>query len=338
LLGRASGRGGLAGDIAGATIGAALAGVAAVRRGKALHPAGVVYGARVSVDGAAYAPRARLLCERGEHEAVVRFSRSIGLPRPLPDLLGMSIRVPDAYGLGRHQDLLLVSSADLPVLHHIFLPAGDVWQRPYSSSLPYRTNGERFLVGALAHPDSPRPDGSDEFARLDAAAATGRLRFQLAVASLGGRFRPVADLRIGTRLPDDLDALRFNPWNTGADLEPAGWLNRARLHAYELSQRAWRRTQSCGAERQSTAETELARLAGGFAQRSVGSRTSMEAERPGDPIRPDESLAEEDQAQSEEVGTGEDLCPRCNGRGEVDGEECSGCGGTGKVITGIGGG
>ena len=71
------------------------------------------------------APRAaRLLNEPAEHEAVVRFSRSVGLPRPLPDLLGMSIRVPDAYGDARHQDLLLVTSADLPIVHHVFLPAG----------------------------------------------------------------------------------------------------------------------------------------------------------------------------------------------------------------------
>jgi hypothetical protein len=55
----------------------------------------------------------------------------------LPDLLGMSIRVPDAYGPGRHQDFLLVTSIDLPVLHHVFIPAADAQQRPFSSSLPY---------------------------------------------------------------------------------------------------------------------------------------------------------------------------------------------------------
>lgn len=37
-------------------------------------------------------------------------------------------------------------------------------------------------------------------------------------------------------------------------------------------------------------------------------------------------------------GTGEDLCPRCGGSGELDGGECPNCGGSGKVIEGIGGG
>ncbi|HEX2528894.1 MAG TPA: hypothetical protein VHL31_21700 [Geminicoccus sp.] len=37
-------------------------------------------------------------------------------------------------------------------------------------------------------------------------------------------------------------------------------------------------------------------------------------------------------------GTGEDICPKCMGSGEFDGQRCSECGGSGKVISGIGGG
>ena len=116
--------------VAGQAVAAALAGVARVRGGKAVHPHGVTYSARFLVDGAARAPSAAdLLNTPGEWSAIVRFSRSIGLPRPLPDLLGMSIRVLDAHWYHRHQDFLLVTSVDLPILHHIFLPAGDVQQR-----------------------------------------------------------------------------------------------------------------------------------------------------------------------------------------------------------------
>ena len=49
----------------------------------------------------------------------------------------------------------MVSSVDLPVLHHIFLPAGDVQQRPYSSSLPYRAVLGRRLKAALSHRTEP---------------------------------------------------------------------------------------------------------------------------------------------------------------------------------------
>lgn len=251
----------LASDAAGVSTGALLAGLAAARRGKAFHPEGVVYDARLVVLGAQAAPsRSELLSLERTHRAIVRFSRAIGLPRPIPDLLGLSLRVVDAYGAGQHQDLLLVTSADYPLLHHIFLPARDVQQRPYTSSLPYRAGDDLFLVGALPRPDSPRPSGDDEFDRVHAAAATGRLAFDVAVAPVTGRFRPVACLRIGHQLGPELDALRFNPWNTGGGLEPAGWLNGARQRAYNLSQGAWRRTRRHGGALQDAADRELERL------------------------------------------------------------------------------
>ena len=37
-------------------------------------------------------------------------------------------------------------------------------------------------------------------------------------------------------------------------------------------------------------------------------------------------------------GTGENVCPRCNGSVRADGGACPECGGSGKVIAGIGGG
>ena len=247
-----------AAEAIGTTVGGVLAALAAARRGKAVHPHGVVYSGRLRITGAGAAPpAASLLTEPGEHEAVVRFSRSVGVPRPIPDLLGMSIRLPDVHGPGLHQDFMLVTSADLPVIHHVFLPATDAQQRPYTSSLPYRAGDDLFLVGALPDPGSPRPGGEDEFDRLDRAAATTRLRFRFAVAPMMGRFATVGELWIGERLAPELDALRFNPFNTGGGLAPAGSLNAARDRAYRLSQAAWRRTAPRGAELQDAADRRL---------------------------------------------------------------------------------
>jgi hypothetical protein len=248
-------------EAAGLSIGAVLAALAGIRRGKSFHPDGVVYEARLEILGAPVAPQgAELLSQPGDHPAVARFSRAVGVPRPIPDLLGLSIRLPDVYEPGRHQDFLLVTSADYPLLHHVFLPAVDVQQRPYTSALPYRAGSELFLVGALPQPDSPRPPGRDEFDRLEAAAATGRLSFQLAVASMTGRFRAVGTLHVGKRLGRELDALRFNPWNTGGGMRPAGWLNGARDRAYKLSQAAWRRARRDGARAQDAADRQLESL------------------------------------------------------------------------------
>ena len=247
-------------DAAGYGIGAALAAVAAARGGKAVHPHGIVYRARLVVDGAVDAPPAsRLLAAPAEHRVVMRFSRSLGMPRRIPDLLGVSLRVLDAYGQGAHQDFLLVSSVDLPVLHHLFVPATDVQQRPYSSSLPYRAGAETFIIGVIPDPRSPRLDGDDELDRLQRAAATGRLTFGLAVASLGGRFRRVGTLLIEDRLPPEVDALRFNPFNCGGGMWPVSVLNRLRDYAYPLSQRAWA-WRGDGAHAQLRADAQLRRV------------------------------------------------------------------------------
>jgi hypothetical protein len=95
----------------------------------------------------------------------------------------------------------------------------DLQQRPYSSSLPYRAGAQRFIVGALPHPDSPRPAGETELERVRTAAATGRLRFQLAVAAPMGRFTPVAELNVGPPLPSP---------RRRAPLPPAEWRRRSR--------------------------------------------------------------------------------------------------------------
>jgi len=244
-------------NAAGYGVGAVLAGLAAARGAKAVHPHGVSYRARLVIDGVAHAPRAsQLLSTPREYCALMRFSRSLGLPRAIPDLLGVSLRVLDAYGPTCHQDFLLVSSVDLPVLHHLFVPATDVQQRVYSSSLPFRAGDERFLVGVVPHARSPRPAGADEFDRLQRAADTSRLTFGLAVASLSGRFRSVGSLHVDARLPDTLDALRFDPCNCSGGLHLAGAINRLRDYAYPMSQAAWARNGGDAAQRQADAQLQ----------------------------------------------------------------------------------
>jgi hypothetical protein len=51
-----------------------------------------------------------------------------------------------------------------------------------------------------------------------------------------------------------------------------------------------------------------------------------------------EPTAPGDDAPEGSPGTGENVCPACNGKGSQDGKPCPNCAGTGKVIEGIGGG
>jgi hypothetical protein len=46
-----------------------------------------------------------------------------------------------------------------------------------------------------------------------------------------------------------------------------------------------------------------------------------------------------DEAAPGTPGTGEDICPNCEGSGKLaDGRPCPNCGGTGRIVEGIGGG
>ncbi len=45
-----------------------------------------------------------------------------------------------------------------------------------------------------------------------------------------------------------------------------------------------------------------------------------------------------DEAKPGTPGTGEDVCPECNGKGKTArGDKCPSCDGTGKIVRGIGG-
>ena len=44
-----------------------------------------------------------------------------------------------------------------------------------------------------------------------------------------------------------------------------------------------------------------------------------------------------DEAPPGTPGTGEDVCPECNGSGKKAGKPCQNCAGTGRVVRGIGG-
>ena len=49
-------------------------------------------------------------------------------------------------------------------------------------------------------------------------------------------------------------------------------------------------------------------------------------------------LSPGDEGSPGSPGSGENLCPDCNGSGRLEGSACPTCDGTGKVIEGIGGG
>jgi hypothetical protein len=227
-------------------VAAAFSTLAALRHKHSLHPIGLGYEGRLLVPADAPArPGVPLLRAGAAHAAVLRFSRGAGLPEPLPDALGVAIKLPDAHGPGADQDLLLTSSSDRPLLRRLLFPARSFLRGAFSTALPYELGNERVVLllvpvhvrgGRLSHGAGHGPSGG-AMGELRAAPPDG-LRFELRTATTFGRPRPLATVTTDAPLTaDQTDALRFNPWTTGPGIRPSGWLNLLRDAAYRASQR-----------------------------------------------------------------------------------------------------
>jgi hypothetical protein len=218
-------------------VGALFGALTRARGARVFHPAGTGYHAEVVMAPTGRPTGAAFLDEPGRYRAVVRFSHGAGVPDPLPDVLGLSVKVIDAHGPGRDQDLLLVSSASPPFGRHFLMPATGFLGRQFSSVLPYLVGRRIRLFGAL--PGTPAMhDGGTALAEVHVAAQRGELRFELTMAGEIGGWHHIGELRIGLPLGDDgAEALRFNPWHTGPGITPIGVLQALRGAAYPGSQR-----------------------------------------------------------------------------------------------------
>jgi hypothetical protein len=202
-----------------------------LRRKRVFHPFGVGFSARLTPIGEAEGePQVPAFARVSQ--PLVRLSRSFGLPEWLPDPCGLAFRIPDAHGPGRHQDLLLVSSAAAPGGRHSLLPSRGFCDRHYSTVLPYRLYGQTVMLGARALAPAPGPKLGELRAR-----EVGGLEFELLLADLEGPWRPTARLSLDQRLPpEQTERLDLDPTNTGGGLELAGLLNRLRGPSYRASQ------------------------------------------------------------------------------------------------------
>ena len=198
-----------------------------VRGERVIHARGRALRGRLTVPGSA-STGADLLDQPGTYDVVLRLSRSLGLPASTPDVLGFALRVVDAYGPGRPQDLLLDSAAARPVLRRLPVPALDVLGATYCSLLPYDTATQRLLLGARGVPGSPRV--------TDLAALPTPSSFHLLVATPHGPWRSVGAVEVDRDLPaPDGRTLRFTPAHAGGGLRPAGPLQEWRSVSYPAS-------------------------------------------------------------------------------------------------------
>jgi hypothetical protein len=184
---------------------------------KPLHPRGSVVPGTLHRFGAEEETGAAWLDQVGEDHVLVRQSRAVGTPAPVPDIFGLAVRVPSDGG--RHGDLLFASTGLGPLTRYTLTPARSPYQRPLTTLLPYRTPAGGVLLSAVFH---------------DATTVA------LAWAIGSGRWHPFARLVLHPAPVGEEDArLSFDPIrNPLPGLDTYAWVRRLREPAYATARRS----------------------------------------------------------------------------------------------------
>ncbi len=209
---------------AGRAVAVPLGALARRRRGKPMHPRGVVLDAVLERTGGPAGWGVPWLARSGDEAALVRLSRGAGLPSPLPDLLGLAVRLRGPDG---PVDLLLSTTGRGRLTRWLPVPRRDAGAA-YSSIMGYRTPAGPVFLAALPEPGA---------GPVAAAARAGRLAFTLAAARGTGPWQPFARLRLLAPVPEVDPDLRFDAVrNPPPDLVPDGPMARFRAPAYAAAQ------------------------------------------------------------------------------------------------------
>ena len=169
----------------------------------------------------------------GTDQVVARFSRSVGLPQALPDILGLALRVSPSGDAAAADDAaagpadVLFASTGWGMPGRLLLaPRLDVAGATMTTLMPYRGQRGPVLLGVRTR---SLPPGS---------LASGEWVLGLHWASPGGPWRECGELRLHAGgNPADIP-LRFDPLeNQPPGAEAYGWTRRLRKPSYRAARR-----------------------------------------------------------------------------------------------------
>ncbi|WP_136520082.1 hypothetical protein [Cellulomonas telluris] len=205
--------------VAGRVFGAVFDRVGALRRDRPLHPRGTVLRGTLRLGDDPDAPGGEL---RYAGPALVRVSRSVGLPPGLPDVHGLAVRWEVD---GQPQDVLLSGTGTGRLTRFLLAPRRRPWSGFLGSLMPFRTADGPVLLGAVPVPGA-RGDADREDLRVDLVLLTARA---------GGPWHRYG--RLVAETVEDTD-LRFDPvLNAPAPWRTYDWAAALRLPSYAAGRR-----------------------------------------------------------------------------------------------------
>lgn len=211
-----------AAGIAGAALGAVFGATARIRpTAKPLHPRGFQVVGTLRRYGCERTWGVPWLDEPGSDPVLVRFSRAVGLPGPLPDILGLTVRIQRPEG---DADLLLATTGRGVYSRMALVPRRDL-AAGYGSLMAYRTPAGPAWLLAEGEADEPYPR-----------------RLRMSAGDRAGTWWPFADIDLADLAVDaeDVDpTVSFDPIVhplPGLELYP--WEQRLREGAYAAARSA----------------------------------------------------------------------------------------------------
>lgn len=207
-----------AASAAGRVLRGATALVALRPAAKPLHPRGAVLEGSLRRHGSDARSGVAWLDDHGQDNVVVRTSRAVGLPAPIPDVFGLALRAPTSDG--GFGDLLFATTGLGRLTRFTLTPARSLEGRPLTTLLPYRTPSGPVVLSARSTTDGT----------WVLAWAVGR-----------GGWHRFAELVLRETTSSGNTHLSFDPvQHVLPGLDPYPWVRRLREPSYAAARRSRR--------------------------------------------------------------------------------------------------